>query len=152
MAAHEEEMTDLEREFLRLTPADTKQLGANKDAACNCGQSTAVSESVMSEDTPYPETIPLDVGGRKFKVAADVLTAESGFFRRQLSDRFTWAPEPDGSYFLDADPDLFEHLLAFMRRPEVFPLFYAKTDGFNYNLYNRLEAKANYFQIDTLHA
>jgi hypothetical protein len=98
----------------------------------------------------YPKVMVLDVGGRCFKVSRDTLM-ESGLFRRQLSDRFAWAPEVDGSYFIDADPELFEHLLRFMRRPGLFPLFYDKAKGFDYNLYNHLEAEAEYFQIDALH-
>ncbi|KAL1798639.1 hypothetical protein ACET3X_002676 [Alternaria dauci] len=102
--------------------------------------------------TNYPKNLTLDVGGRKFKVSRDTLKAESGLFERQLSGRFSpWEPEADGSYFLDADPDLFEHLLRFMRRPEVFPLFYSKMNGFDYDLYNRLQAEALYFQMDTLY-
>ncbi|KAG9194730.1 hypothetical protein G6011_04765 [Alternaria panax] len=100
----------------------------------------------------YPKHITLDVGGRKFKVSRDTLEAESGLFKRQLSDRFTpWEPEVNGSYFMDADSDLFQHLLRFMRRPEVFPLFYSKMNGFDYDLYNRLQVEALYFQIDNLY-
>jgi hypothetical protein len=78
--------------------------------------------------------------------------AESGLFERQLSDRSPpWEPEVDSSYFLDADSDLFEHLLRFMRLPKVFPLFYSKMNRFDYDLYNRLEAEALYFQIDALY-
>jgi len=97
------------------------------------------------------QAITLDVGGRKFRTTPDTLRAESGLFRRQLSDRFTWTAQDDGSYFLDADPELFEHLLRFMRRPEVFPLFYSRADGIDYDLYNRLEIEACYFQIKSLH-
>jgi hypothetical protein len=93
----------------------------------------------------------LNVGGRKFQTRTDTLRAESGLFRHQLSDRFTWTAQEDGVHFLDADPDLFEHLLRFMRRPEVFPLFYTKANGFDYDLYNRLEAEAEYFQVDSLY-
>jgi hypothetical protein len=100
----------------------------------------------------YPKTLTLDIGGRKFKVSRDTLKAESGLFERQLSDRFPpWQPEADGSYFLDADPDLFVHLLRFMRRPEVFPVFYSKMNGFDYDLYNHLQAEALYFQVLTLY-
>jgi hypothetical protein len=60
-------------------------------------------------------------------------------------------PQSDGSYFIDADPELFEHLLRFMRRPSVFPLFYNTIQGFDYGLYSRLQEEANYFQIDTLY-
>ncbi|KAH7069082.1 hypothetical protein BKA63DRAFT_536332 [Paraphoma chrysanthemicola] len=105
--------------------------------------------SNLTQTQPYPNPITLDIGGRTFKTSLSTLQ-ESGLFRQQLSDRFTWAPQVDGSYFLDADPDLFEHLLRFMRRPEVFPLFYTKDRGFDYDLYNRLEAEVEYFQIDDL--
>ncbi|KAF1350534.1 hypothetical protein EJ07DRAFT_138660 [Lizonia empirigonia] len=144
-------MIDLEREFLRLTSSDTEQPIPNEDTASDSEHPTRVSTPEMSEDSIYPKVLTLDVGGRKFKVSRDVLTAESGLFRLQLSERFTWTPESDGSYFLDADPNLFEHLLAFMRRPAVFPLFYTNPGGFNYDMYNRLEAEAEYFQIDALY-
>jgi hypothetical protein len=99
----------------------------------------------------YPKIVTLDIGGRIFKVARDTLVSGSYFFHCQLSGGYTWQPESDGSYFLDADPDLFEHLLRFMRRPEVFPLFYTKDGGYNYDLYHRLEAEARYFQMNDLH-
>jgi hypothetical protein len=99
----------------------------------------------------YPEVLTIDIGGRKFRVSRNILEAESGLFRHQLSEHFTWEPDEGGSYFLDTDPNLFEHLLRFMRRPEVFPLFYNHAAGFDYDLYNRLEAEAGYFQIDALY-
>ncbi|KAF1935268.1 hypothetical protein EJ02DRAFT_507148 [Clathrospora elynae] len=99
----------------------------------------------------YPKVLTLNVGGREFKTSLDTLCAESGFFAAQFSDRWTWAPETDGSYFLDADPNLFEHLLRFMRRPGVFPLFYDNATGHDYDLYNQLEAEADYFQMDALY-
>ena len=111
----------------------------------------ASDPSTTSTPQPtFPRVITLDVGGRIFKVLRITLE-ESGLFQRQLSEGFTWEPQADGSYFLDADPDLFEHLLRFMRRPEVFPLFYTTANGFDYDLYNRLEAEAEYFQVDDLH-
>jgi len=151
MASHDEDMIDLEREFLRLTSSNTEQPVPNEDTASDSEHPTTVSTPEMSEDSIYPQVLTLDVGGRKFKVSRDVLTAESGLFRLQLSGRFTWTPESDGSYFLDADPSLFEHLLAFMRRPAVFPLFYSNPGGFNYDMYNRLEAEAEYFRIEALY-
>jgi hypothetical protein len=105
----------------------------------------------LSSSTLYPKIITLDIGGRKFKTALDTLRSGSGLFHRQLSENYTWSPQADGSYFMDADPDLFAHLLRFMRRPEVFPLFYTKANGFDYDLYNRLEAEAEYFQMHELH-
>jgi hypothetical protein len=99
-----------------------------------------------------PKTLTLSIGGRHFKVSRTTLVEESGLFRHQLSAAWfsAWVPEEDGTYFLDADPDIFEHLLRFMRRPSVFPLFYDTAKGFDYDLYNRLEAEAEYFQVDAL--
>ncbi|KAF2829109.1 hypothetical protein CC86DRAFT_287088 [Ophiobolus disseminans] len=110
----------------------------------------AASNHTTTSTTRYPNIMILDIGGRIFKVSRITLL-ESGLFRHQMSNRFTWEPEADGSYFLDADPDLFEHLLRFMRRPNIFPLFYTTCTGFDYDLYNRLENEAEYFQIEALH-
>ncbi|KAI2483211.1 hypothetical protein Ptr902_05528 [Pyrenophora tritici-repentis] len=98
----------------------------------------------------FPKVLTLDISGHKFKVSRDVLEAGSGLFALQLSDNFTWEPQADGSYFMDADPELFEHLIRFMRRPESYPLFYDQAKGFDYDLYRRLEAEAEYFQINLL--
>jgi hypothetical protein len=38
-----------------------------------------------------------------------------------------------------------------MRRPEGFPLFYDQVKGFDYNLYNMLQAEAEYFLVDALY-
>jgi hypothetical protein len=108
--------------------------------------------AITSTKPPYPRVMTLNIGGRKIQISPNTLYAESGLFRQRLSDRFTWAPEADGSYFLDADPDLFEHLVRFMRRPNVVPLSYDNVKGYNYDLYNRLEAEADYFQVEVLRA
>jgi hypothetical protein len=109
-----------------------------------------VEDSTQFDSQEQSIIIILDIGGRKFKTETGTLCAESGLFRHQLSDQYPWSPQDDGSYFLDTDPELFEHLLRFMRRPSVFPLFYDKVQGFDYGLYARLQAEAKYFQIDTL--
>jgi hypothetical protein len=38
-----------------------------------------------------------------------------------------------------------------MRRPSKFPMFWTKESGFDYALYNRLEAEADYFLLHDLH-
>jgi hypothetical protein len=84
--------------------------------------------------TSYPAVMTLNIGGRKFQTQPSTLCSSSSLFRRQLSKNYTWRVQVDGSYFMDADPDLFAHLLRFMRRPEIFPLFYTKANGFDYDL------------------
>ena len=130
----------VKNESTKAMDADPKRLSGVDEA-----------EDTSSPSIGYSKVISINVGGRKYQTSPETLRAESGLFRHQLSDCFTWTPESDGSYFLDADPELFEHLLRFMRRPDVFPLFYTKSNGFDYGLYSRLEAEAEYFQIDALH-
>lgn len=105
------------------------------------------TEAESAETAPsYPAIITLNVGGRHFVVSATVLIANSGLFRRQLSDHPGWTPQPDGTYFFDADPDLFVYLLTFLRRPSLFPVLYTPAAGFDYILYNRLEVEAEHFE------
>ncbi|KAF2260393.1 hypothetical protein CC78DRAFT_472953 [Lojkania enalia] len=104
-----------------------------------------------ASDTP-PSTITLDVGGQKFKTLLSTLTSESGYFHSLFSGRWAGTPTEGESYFIDADPDTFKHLLRYMRRPGVFPLFWSKSSGFDYSMYKRLEHEASFFQIDELSA
>lgn len=56
--------------------------------------------------------------------------------------------QPDGSYFIDADPDLFAHILRFLRQG-TFPLF-LKGKSFDYSLYSALLDCARFFQVINL--
>jgi hypothetical protein len=122
----------------------------NKDAAAEESREVPSINIAAGPFSTYPDTMNLNIGGRHFMVSRTTLM-ESGLFQHQLSDHFTWSPQADGSYFMDADPVLFEHLLAFMRRPEIFPVFYTSNSGFDYHLYSRLQVEAEYFQIDALY-
>ncbi|GAB1317180.1 BTB domain-containing protein [Madurella fahalii] len=87
-------------------------------------------------------------GGRLFVTTKETLTEESAFFASLLSGRWDNAQE-DGSYFIDTDPILFEHILRYLRRG-VFPLFFDATKGHDYHLYLSLLEEARYFQIPRL--
>jgi hypothetical protein len=97
-----------------------------------------------------PRLIILDVSGRKYRTQ-NVTLQSSPYFQNLLarwddcSDR-----QEDGSYFIDADPDAFQYILEFMRRPSKFPLFWTKETGFDYALYSKLEAEADYFLLHDL--
>ncbi|KAH7073533.1 hypothetical protein BKA63DRAFT_603897 [Paraphoma chrysanthemicola] len=97
-----------------------------------------------------PHLIVLDVSGRKFQTQKATLQT-SPYFQNLLArwDNCTDQQE-DGSYYIDADPDVFRHVLDFMRRPSKFPLFWTKETGFDYALYNKLEAEADYFLLHDL--
>ncbi|EOA87586.1 hypothetical protein ACJQWK_08769 [Exserohilum turcicum] len=94
--------------------------------------------------------LTLDVSGRKFRCSKAVLSTSPYFenlFARweDSADR-----QVDGSYLIDADPDVFKHLLDFMRRPARFPLYWNREEGFDYLLYSKLEAEADYFMLEDL--
>jgi len=94
--------------------------------------------------------ITLDVSGRKFRTSKSVLSV-SPYFEGLLNRWEDGADlQADGSYYVDADADTFEHLLSFMRRPSRFPLYWTKEDGFDYALYSRVEAEADYFMLEGL--
>jgi len=108
--------------------------------------------SAQSKPAPSPppksSQINLQVGERRFVTVAETLTQESRFFAALLSGRWDNA-QADGSYFIDADPELFEHILRYLRR-SVLPIFYDRVKGHNYSLYVALLEEAKYFQIPRL--
>jgi len=58
-------------------------------------------------------------------------------------------PQTDGSYFIDADGDLFSHILRYLRSG-VLPLFYSSQTGHDYGTYHALLGEAEYFGIERL--
>lgn len=92
--------------------------------------------------------VKLQVGERRFTTMRQTLVAESSFFASLLSDRRNHVTE-DCSYFVDADPTLFEHILRYLRR-SVFPIFYDASRGHNYGLYIALLGEARFFGIPRL--
>ena len=110
-----------------------------------------MSDKTSSHDSPIPAAdikITLQVGERHFVTTRETLVAESGFFASLLSGRWDNAQE-DGSYFIDADANLFENILRYLRRG-VLPIFYDKMKGHDYALYLALLEEAKYFQITRL--
>lgn len=92
--------------------------------------------------------VHLQVGRRTFVTTNDTLVGESGYFAALLSSRWSNSEE-QGSYYIEADPDLFEHILRYLRRG-VFPIFYDNTKGHDYALYLALLEEAKYYQIQRL--
>lgn len=106
------------------------------------------SESLKHTDLAVNVPIRLQVGERHFTTAKETLTEESGFFASLLSGRWDNALE-DGSYFIDADPVLFDHILRYLHRG-VFPLSFDIDKGHDYHFYLSLLEEARYFQIPRL--
>jgi hypothetical protein len=57
--------------------------------------------------------------------------------------------QADGSYFIDADAELFEHILHYLRHG-VLLVFYDKSNGHDHAQYLALLKEAEYFQITQL--
>jgi len=92
--------------------------------------------------------VSLQVGDGRFTTMRDTLTSESTFFASLLSGR--WDNRlADGSYFIDADPVVFGHVLDYLRRG-VFPVFFDKERGHDHGKYHSLLAEARYFGIPAL--
>ncbi|KAF2645295.1 hypothetical protein P280DRAFT_116575 [Massarina eburnea CBS 473.64] len=57
---------------------------------------------------------------------------------------------PNGAIFIDAEPEIFKHVLDYMRRPTVFPLFWTREKGFDHVLYAKVMAEADFFMLEDL--
>ena len=95
------------------------------------------------------DRVVLQVGDRRFTTLRSTLTGESTYFAVRLSTRWD-DREEDGSFFIDSDPDLFEHILLFCRSG-VFPLFFdMATRVFDYGKYAAVLGEARYFGVERL--
>jgi len=121
-------------------------------ASTNDAPPTNYNDSACSQ-----EVIQLDVSGRKFKTTRGTLcdglgsSDGSGFFRTLFSGNWSVRTQEDGSIFVDADPDVFDILLRYLRTG-VFPLDFDLVRGHNYDMYNKLEQAADYYEIPLLHS
>ncbi|KAK8217963.1 hypothetical protein IWZ01DRAFT_537631 [Phyllosticta capitalensis] len=93
--------------------------------------------------------ITLQVCTRRFVTTRDTLRSGSSYFDALLSSRWAHNAQSDGSFFVDADPDLFAHILRFLRRG-VYPVFFDVEKGHDYALYTALHEEARFFGIDNL--
>lgn len=98
--------------------------------------------SSREADTP----IILRVGERQFWTLPSTLTEESSYFASVLSGRWPGAQAEDGSFFVDADPVLFQYILRYLRHGAL-PIFWNGGRGFDYSLYAELLQEARYFGI-----
>ncbi|PHH86473.1 hypothetical protein CDD83_10203 [Cordyceps sp. RAO-2017] len=109
---------------------------------------TAESEETNLQLRATDMRIILQIGERRFTTTRQTLVTESAFFASLLSDRWNNKLD-DGSYFVDADPDLFEHILRYLRHL-TYPIFYDDARGHNYGLYLAILSEARYFGITRL--
>ncbi|KAK2748157.1 hypothetical protein FQN57_001282 [Myotisia sp. PD_48] len=129
-------------------------------------------------DAQKKKVVALQVGDKRFVTTIATLTWESQYFAsfflnqndddkngisygRVPSHTGEWlAPEfnqfmnfpvlqEDGSYFIDANPDIFKHVLDYMRS-KVYPLFFSCAKGHDYPMYSALYSEAYRFRLPNL--
>ncbi|KAJ4368379.1 hypothetical protein N0V83_006736 [Neocucurbitaria cava] len=112
-------------------------------------QPTPTPNMPQPAELPEGDLVTLNVGGLKFETRKSTLKF-CDYFANMFSGRWTLELLPDGSVPIDADPEIFSILLAYIRRPTVYPLLWTKEQGFDYATYNRLLAEAKFFGLEAL--
>ncbi|KAL8813788.1 MAG: hypothetical protein Q9223_006953 [Gallowayella weberi] len=94
--------------------------------------------------------IILQVGEQRFHVDRKTLH-RSDYLESITSGRWDHNKQPDGSFFIDADPEVFKHILRFLRHG-VYPLCYDKSKGHDFAMYAAIQRLADYLLILDLQA
>ncbi|KXX80966.1 BTB/POZ domain-containing protein KCTD9 [Madurella mycetomatis] len=98
----------------------------------------------------YPvEQITLNVSGQRFATAIPTLVDKCQYFRDFFRSDWKAALQDDGAIFVDSNPEVFRHILNYLRRG-VFPLSYDQKKGHDYKLYAEVLAEARHFRIPKL--
>ncbi|KAL8882102.1 MAG: hypothetical protein Q9192_007644, partial [Flavoplaca navasiana] len=106
-------------------------------------------ESAEEPHTPAPSfPLILQVGEQRFHVSKDTLSG-SHMLAAKVSERWSSDSQTDGSYFVDADPEIFKHILRFLRHG-VYPLCYDKAKGHDFATYTAIQQQADYLVIPKL--
>lgn len=92
------------------------------------------------------EPVVLQVGERRFTTTKSTLMDGSTYFASFFSGRWTEKKSDEGSFFIDADGDSFEHILRYLRCRNM-PLFWTQSEGFDHQKYTNLEATADFFGV-----
>lgn len=92
--------------------------------------------------------VTLQVGEGRFTTTVEILKG-SEFFAALTSGRWESNRLEDKSYFVDADADIFAHILRYLRH-EILPVFYDSLKGHDFPLYLAVLRQAEYFQIPRL--
>ncbi|KAL9576942.1 MAG: hypothetical protein Q9212_006700 [Teloschistes hypoglaucus] len=107
-----------------------------------------------SPDNPSPpSTLPfspliLQVGSERFFTTIETLS-RSPLFKVKLQDGWRFKKQVDGSYFLDADPEIFAHILRFLRHG-IYPLAYDSVKGHDFGMYAAISRLADVYHVKKL--
>ncbi|KAL8735070.1 MAG: hypothetical protein Q9181_002954 [Wetmoreana brouardii] len=92
--------------------------------------------------------IVLQVGEQRFYVSKDTLSG-SEMLKAKTNEHWLSGKQADGSYFLDADLEVFKHILRFLRYG-VYPFCYDIAKGHDYALYAAIHCQADFLLIEKL--
>jgi len=98
----------------------------------------------MAQETIASDRVALLVGERTFNTSLTTIAPSS-----VLTRLTTVHPPSEGPYFIDADPDLFAHVLRYLRTG-IFPLFYSADGGHDEPMYHALLSQAKFYDIPKL--
>jgi hypothetical protein len=77
-------------------------------------------------------------------------TTKATLIESQLfASLFALSPPEDDEYFVDNDPELFTHVLRYLRT-KLYPLFYDRASGHDKVMYSALLQQAEFYQIPSL--
>lgn len=93
------------------------------------------------------QLIHLQVGEKVFSTTRHTLCKESAYFRALLRDQEQQLT--GGTYFVDADPELFSHILRYLRHG-IYPVSFSRCNGHDYATYLGVERLATEFGIQKL--
>ncbi|KAK8156587.1 hypothetical protein IWX90DRAFT_475021 [Phyllosticta citrichinensis] len=105
----------------------------------------ANTSAAASSATP----ITLNVGGTPFVVLRDTLSS-SLFFQGLLSGRWEHNRLADGSYFVDWEPEVFRHVLKYLRTGHLPSCWKGLQHGFDYEFAEELREAAEFFGVEEL--
>lgn len=91
--------------------------------------------------------VRLQVGETVFVTTYHTLCKESAFFQSSLSDRYQQLT--NGTYFVDADPELFAHILRYLRHG-IYPVSFTPSKGHDHATYLGIKRLATDLGIERL--
>jgi hypothetical protein len=92
--------------------------------------------------------ITIRTSQQSFTTDPEQWLGRSAYFDNLLSGNWADGKE-DGSYFIDTDARIFDHVLRYLRTG-VLPVFYDTITGHDFPLYQALLEESTYFAIDRL--
>lgn len=139
--------TDPESGFTApLTALDMSEPGQSRPVPDQCARLGQILR-YCNENVP----VPIRIGSQTFITSRRVACRRTKLFRiLTFQDEIPSIPtRNDRHWFVDADPAIFPHILAYLRTGDM-PLFFDAVRGHDITMYHNLEREARYFELPDL--